>query len=289
VILPDDDHGLRAGGTASLAGPARSNLAMRVASAALLAPLALATAYWDSWPFLMFWTLAALGIYWEWTGLVAKTARLRELAPGLALVIAAALILRGQTGFAIAIVAIAALIAAGLAADRRVWVASGMIYAGVAFFGPVVIRHDVNLGFAALLFLFAVVWATDILGYAVGRLIGGPLLWPRVSPKKTWSGAIGGTAGAVAAGIAVAYAVGIGNLEVIAALGMFLSVLSQGGDLFESAVKRHFAAKDASGLIPGHGGVMDRLDGFLVAALAAALIGVLRQGLDAPAAGLLIW
>ena len=95
--------------------------------------------------------------------------------------------------------------------------------------------------------------------------------------------------GAIAAGVAVAYAAGIGNLAAIGALGLLLSVLSQAGDLFESAVKRRFAAKEASGLIPGHGGVMDRLDGFLVAAFAAAAIGMLRQGLDAPAHGLLLW
>jgi phosphatidate cytidylyltransferase len=139
------------------------------------------------------------------------------------------------------------------------------------------------------MFLFAVVWATDILAYFTGRAFGGPLLWARVSPKKTWSGALGGLIGAGAAGIAVAYGSGIGNLAAIATLALLLSVLSQAGDLFESAVKRRFAAKDASGLIPGHGGVMDRLDGFMVAALAAAVIGIVRQGFDAPAHGLLLW
>ena len=124
---------------------------------------------------------------------------------------------------------------------------------------------------------------------SVGRAIGGPLLWPRVSPNKTWSGAIGGLLGGVAAGVAVAYASGIGKLAVAGVMALVLSVLAQAGDLFESAVKRRFGAKDASHLIPGHGGVMDRLDGFLVAAFAALLIGMLRQGLAAPGRGLLVW
>jgi phosphatidate cytidylyltransferase len=162
-------------------------------------------------------------------------------------------------------------------------------YAAAAFFGPALLRADGELGLAALLFVFAVVWASDIFAYFVGRAVGGALLCPRLSPKKTWAGAIGGAVGAVAAGGALAYAIGIGNLAASGAVALLLSIVSQIGDLFESAVKRHFAVKDASGLIPGHGGLMDRLDGFLFAALAGALIGIFRLGVDAPARGLLLW
>jgi phosphatidate cytidylyltransferase len=130
---------------------------------------------------------------------------------------------------------------------------------------------------------------TDICAYGAGRALGGPLLWPRVSPNKTWAGAVGGLAGGIAAGVLVAYASRIGNLQAVAIVALVLSVLSQAGDLLESAVKRRFGAKDSSRLIPGHGGLMDRLDGFLVAAFAALLIGILRHGTDAPALGLLIW
>jgi phosphatidate cytidylyltransferase len=231
-----------------------TNLGLRVASAAVLAPLAVALAYWGGLPFVAFWALAALGILWEWIWLVLRPAPDARLTSG-----------------------------------RWLWIATGVLYAAVAFFGPVVLRRDNQLGVAAMLFLFAVVWATDIVAYFVGRAVGGPLLWPRVSPKKTWSGAIGGVVGAIAAGLAVALLAGIGNPAAIATLALLLSAVSQAGDLFESAVKRRFAAKDASALIPGHGGVMDRLDGFLAAAFAAALIGILRQGFDAPAHGLLLW
>jgi phosphatidate cytidylyltransferase len=243
------------------AGP--SNLMLRVASAAVLAPLALGTAYWGGWLFVLFWLLAALGIFWEWIGLVAN----QPAGPQ----------------------KLSRMIAAIRDNRRALWVAGGVLYAAVAFIGPIALRRDPELGFMALLFLFAVVWATDILAYFTGRTLGGPLLWPRLSPKKTWSGAIGGAVGAIAAGTAVAYAGGINNLPAIAALGLLLSALSQAGDLLESAVKRRFAAKDAGGLIPGHGGVMDRLDGFMVATFAGAVIGIMRQGFDAPAHGLLLW
>jgi phosphatidate cytidylyltransferase len=110
-----------------------------------------------------------------------------------------------------------------------------------------------------------------------------------VSPNKTWSGVIGGLAGGVAGGVLVAYANGLGRLAVVGVVALVLSAGAQAGDLFESAVKRRFGVKDTSGLIPGHGGLMDRLDGFLVAAMAALLIGIFRQGTDAPAHGLLVW
>ena len=169
------------------------------------------------------------------------------------------------------------------------WAAGGVVYAGALLIAPAMLRSDPQWGLAALLFLFANVWATDIFAYFCGRAIGGPLLWPRVSPKKTWSGAVGGLAGGVAASVAVAYASGVGKLGIVGVMACVLSVLAQAGDLFESSVKRRFGAKDASHLIPGHGGLMDRLDGFIVAALAALLIGIVHQGIAAPARGLLLW
>jgi phosphatidate cytidylyltransferase len=151
------------------------------------------------------------------------------------------------------------------------------------------LRRDPQWGFIGLLFLFATVWATDIFAFLCGRAVGGPLLWPSVSPNKTWAGAIGGLAGGIAAAVAVAYASGVRFAAAAGLMGLLLSILAQAGDLFESAVKRRFGAKDASRLIPGHGGLMDRLDGFLVAAFAALLIGIARQGMDAPARGFLLW
>jgi phosphatidate cytidylyltransferase len=276
-------------------GAAR-NFKRRVASAAVLAPVAIAAAYFGGWAFLIVCAIAAAAVLWEWTMLVARSAEPRILAPGLAaLTVATGLIGATEPTAAIVAIAIGALLVGGLVAFwprcelPSVWAAGGVIYAGVVLLSPTLLRNDPQFGLQALLFLFAVVWTTDIFAYLIGRRLGGPLLWPRLSPNKTWSGAIGGLVGGVAAGIAVAYASGGTRGAVAGVLALVLSVVAQGGDLFESAIKRRFGVKDTSSLIPGHGGVMDRLDGFLVAALAAVLIGILRQGVAAPARGLLAW
>jgi len=169
------------------------------------------------------------------------------------------------------------------------WVVAGVGYAGVMLAAPIILRSDAQLGFLALLLLFAIVWTTDIFGYFAGRAFGGPKLMPAVSPKKTWSGAIAGALGAMIVAVLLANQFGSFNRVAIASLALLLSVMSQLGDLLESWIKRQFGAKDASHLIPGHGGVMDRLDGFWAAALVACLIGLLRGGVDAPARGLLEW
>jgi len=290
-------------------GTGTGNLMLRVASAAVLAPVTLAISYAGGWTFLAPCTIAAGGILWEWASLVSHRAEARIMAPGwVALLAGMALIschLPNAAWAAIGGGALAAglIVAAWPRGDGEAasgswgsafwgsaaWAAGGIVYAGALLLAPALLRGDPDWGLTALLFLFANVWITDIFAYFCGRAIGGPLLWPRVSPKKTWSGAVGGLVGGVAASVAVAYASGIGRLGIVGVMALVLSVLAQAGDLFESAVKRRFGAKDASHLIPGHGGLMDRLDGFLVAALAALLIGMIRQGTAAPARGLLIW
>ena len=271
---------------------------LRVASAAVLAPIALAVAYVGGWLFLALCAIAAGGILWEWTSPRRRSGRSARSRARIGGITGGGRADRAERpGAAFGTVAIGAVLA-GLvgclaARDARLGIGRlgrgrrGLCRGGAACAGAAAQRSA--MGFPALLFLFAIVWATDIFAYFCGRAIGGPLLWPRVSPKKTWAGAIGGLAGGVAAGVAVAYASGLGKLGIAAVMALVLSVLAQAGDLFESAVKRHFGAKDASRLIPGHGGVMDRLDGFLVAALAALLIGMAHQGMAAPARGLLIW
>jgi phosphatidate cytidylyltransferase len=276
-------------------GARRRNLMLRVASSAVLVPIVLAAAYLGGWAFLILCLMAALGILWEWDRLAVDAGAL-VTAPGVvALAAALAFTGFGHPGAAAASLAIGD-VAAGMCASlsgsalvRAMWAAGGVIYAGAAFFGPALLRRDAELGFVAFVFLALTVWATDTSAFAVGRAIGGPLLWPRVSPNKTWSGALGGLAGGVAGGTLVAYADGLGRLAVVGVIALVLSALAQAGDLLESAIKRHFGAKDTSQIIPGHGGLMDRLDGFLVAAAAALLIGLLRQGTAAPAHGLLVW
>jgi len=262
-----------------------------VGSALVLAPLAIATAYLGGWPFALFWGVAAVGVLWEWTSLVAPgDQRSVLLAGGAALALTIALAASGHILAALIVLAMGALAAAALAvAERRAWVAGGIPYAGALAIAPIVLRSDGEEGFLALIFLFAVVWTTDISAYFVGRAVGGPKLMPQVSPKKTWAGALGGLLAAVAVAIAVAKLASLTAWFAFAMLAVVLSLSAQAGDLFESFLKRRFGAKDSSHLIPGHGGLMDRLDGFVTASLAAALIGLARGGLEAPGRGLLLW
>ena len=180
-------------------------------------------------------------------------------------------------------------VAALAPSSRRLWIAGGVPYAGAIGLAPVVLRTDAEHGFLAVIFLYAIVWTTDIVGYFVGRVVGGPKLMPRISPKKTWSGAIGGTVAAIVVAIATANAAGLTGLLGVAMIAAVLSIVAQAGDLFESALKRRFGAKDSSHVIPGHGGLMDRLDGFVAATVLAALVGLARGGVEAPGRGLLVW
>jgi phosphatidate cytidylyltransferase len=286
---PAEEPPGRPTGLPILAG--RSNLALRIVSSLVLAPVAIAAAYFGGAAFVIFWAAAALIVFWEWQTLVCEHDRNAVLAIGAAVLVGAAgMLFTGWYGTALALVALSGFGVAALASQaRRAWCAAGLFYAAAVLFAPVVLRNDPALGFAAILFVFAVVWLSDIVAYFVGRAIGGPKLMPRVSPKKTWSGAIGGTIGGVLGGVLVARYFGIANLGAAAAVACVLSLISQVGDLLESAIKRQFNTKDASQLIPGHGGLMDRLDGFVTAALAAVLIGIAHGGVHAPARGLMVW
>ena len=264
---------------------------LRVCSALVLVPIAIGTAYLGGWPFAVFWGLAAMGVLWEWISLVARSDhRTVLMTGGASLALAVALVATGHLLAAVIVLAISTLGVAALApAKWRTWIAAGVPYAGALGVAPVVLRSDSEDGFLTVIFLFAIVWTTDVVAYFSGRAIGGPKLMAQVSPKKTWSGAIGGTLGAIMAGLIVVKCAGLGVTPALVILAFVLSVVAQAGDLAESAIKRHFGAKDSSALIPGHGGLMDRLDGFLTAAAAAVMVGLARGGLEAPARGLLIW
>lgn len=224
------------------------NLLTRIGVALVLVPLAIAAAWLGGWVWAALVIPIAIGLFVEWLLIV-------KAAPS-------------NTRFG--------------------WIALGLFYAGAALVGSIVVRQDAEYGFGALLLVLAVVWASDIGGYFAGKSIGGAKLAPRISPNKTWAGAIGGfiLSLLVAAGFAAA---GQGRLIPLLLLAAALSVVSQAGDLFESAVKRRFGVKDSSNIIPGHGGLLDRLDGFVAAIALAALVGFLRGGADGVGRGLMVW
>ncbi len=277
------------------ASPGRwGDLPLRVASALLLAPVALACLWFGGLPWTILLALAALGLAQEWSHLMGT----RPVgAAGLALaatLLAATLLttggaalggatlggaaLGGQAGLALGLLALG--LAAVAALGRRGDLAAGVPYLGLALIALAWLRADADAGRANVLFVLLIVWASDIGAYCVGRLLGGPKLAPRISPAKTWSGAIGGLAAAMAVGALTAALTTTGDEGGAAPLralpvAALLGIASQSGDLLESALKRHYGVKDSGHLIPGHGGLLDRLDGLIAAAPVAALLAAL--------------
>jgi len=274
---------------AAAAGGDQRNLLMRVVAALVLAPLAIGAAYAGGWYWIALVTLGAIGLFMEWLAVTYTVRNVPVTIAGIvALVLAAPFFAIGNVNAALVVLALG-LIAVGFRTTRpRLWAIAGFLYAAAAQIASVLVRLDHAKGLSALILVLFVVWATDIGGYFAGRAIGGPKLWPRVSPKKTWAGAIGGFAASLLVAIGFA-ASDLGKTLPLVILAAMLSVAAQLGDLFESAIKRRFGVKDSGHIIPGHGGVMDRLDGFVAAIVLAAIFGVLRGGVDGVGRALMVW
>lgn len=278
------------------AGRPGSDLGPRLASAAVLMLIALAALWIGGKVFAAFTGLAAALILLEWTGM-AGPFQTRVADKGAVVLVAVSVFASALDPLVSLgmLLAVAAMMMLGAIADPKLrWLGFGVLYAGIPGIAAVALRGDspsgvVSFGLVAIAFVFVVVWATDTAAYFAGRSIGGPKLWPAVSPKKTWSGAIGGLSAAILFGVLVGALAGIGNMLALAAVAAVLSVLSQAGDLAESAMKRHFGVKDSGKIIPGHGGIMDRVDGLVVALVGAAAIGFLHSGGRDAAEGLLLW
>jgi len=267
-----------------------SNLQLRVISAVVLAVIALGLTWLGGLPFRLLCAAMVAMIFYEWTRMSRPVTPhgLGFLPEALAVVFIGALI-AGLPAFwllLLAVILIAVTAIAALVRQTGQWEASGLAYASVSGLSLALLRDGDHAGLVAILFLFAVVWATDIFAYFVGRAVGGPKLAPSISPGKTRSGALGGAVGGVVAGVMLAAAAGAGNLALLGLVALVLSIVAQAGDLFESWVKRRHGRKDSGVLIPGHGGVMDRVDGLVAAALALYVIGWISAGADHPAQGL---
>jgi len=255
-----------------------SDLRTRVISALVMAPPVLAAVWWGGIPFLLVLALAGFISLQEWTRLVAPQGHRRAFVVLFAGFAATAAVL----ALAISIEAGAEALAVGMLITALVSKILGAAHKRFALLAlPYVAGGCLALGWLRVatgedglglfLFVLLVIWATDIGAYFSGKTIGGPKLLPRVSPKKTWAGLIGGMIAAALVGSGVALVFGAAQPAIAALVGALTAVVGQAGDLLESYAKRRSDVKDSGSLIPGHGGLLDRIDGLLSAAIAVAL------------------
>jgi phosphatidate cytidylyltransferase len=286
------------GMTASDDGPATGSapqrfgpdLWPRVAAAVAMGSVAVAATWIGGFLFAAFWWLASIVVLWEWQRLVGGERLIvaRVVAGAVALALAALSALHDSIAGVVAALILGAAAVGWIAGGRQgIWAAAGVLYAGALVASVGLLRVSPSFGMASILWLFAVVWGADIAAYFAGRLIGGPRLWPRVSPGKTWAGAIVGAFAGAALGLMLG--AWTNRLAALFWLGLATAIVSELGDLFESALKRRFGVKDSSGLIPGHGGLMDRLDAFTSASFFAAVVAILHPKGDYIASGLFQW
>jgi phosphatidate cytidylyltransferase len=262
----------------------------RLVSAIVMAALALGSALVSVWTFVALVIAAGVTVSWEWGRLVRKAGfdAIAGIQSAAVASVAVAVAL-SRPGLAL-IAAIVALVGTGLLAVSSAtvgWSLLGIAYSVLSTWSMVWLRSDPTLGATALLYLLLVAWTTDTTSYGGGRLVGGPKLAPSISPRKTWSGLLVGILAPALVGYAFALFLQDTSAWRLTLVSIVIAAACQAGDLGESAVKRRFGTKDMSNLIPGHGGLLDRIDGLLIAAIAAALIA-LRDPAN-PGRGLLIW
>ncbi len=266
------------------------DLMPRVISGLVLASAAFGMTIWGHIPFAILVLLVGLALAWEW-GRVVRGADHDVIMIGHICSVVAAIILAemGLIGLALLALTVGVILVALLSMGKHPGLSAlGVLFAGLPGIALIWLRADEPLGLRAVLFIMLGVIATDVAAYFSGRLIGGPKIWPAVSPNKTWAGLGGAVAATALFGALFAQVVPGGSAVRLALLGALLAIVAQIGDFAESALKRKFGAKDASSLIPGHGGFMDRVDGLVTASIAAALLAALLN-VHAPARALLQW
>ncbi|MBT3360026.1 MAG: phosphatidate cytidylyltransferase [Rhodospirillales bacterium] len=257
---------------------------MRIFSAVVALPPTLAAIHFGSPYFEVFVAVGCAVLIWEWGRLCGrKAASIEVTVAGLCLI--GAVLTAGLGHFDLGFAALGAgAVLAGVAASLfgraeasagAPWLSAGVLYIGIPVLSLVWLRDAA--GRDAVYWLFALVWATDTGAYAFGRMIGGPKLLPRVSPKKTWAGLIGGIICAGGVGAAFAFGIGQAAFWPLAVYSGFLAIVAQSGDLFESWVKRRFGVKDSGAIMPGHGGLLDRVDGLMAVAAVVALVSLINR------------
>lgn len=263
------------------------DLGLRLVSGIFLAALAFALIWAGGWGFVALVGAGAVLMCWEW-GRIVRAASLDVacVVHGLAVAMAVGLAAMGQPVMAAIVLGIGAVIVMALTFGHQTLLSSlGVLYVGIPAVALVVLRTSPSYGLAGVLLVMLVVWTVDTAAFVGGRTIGGPKLWPSVSPNKTWAGFLSGVGAGVVMGTGVAWWLGAPRLN-LAVVSLVLGAASQAGDLAESALKRAFGVKDSSNLIPGHGGILDRVDGVVAAATLAGLIG-LAVNIAEPARALL--
>lgn len=268
-----------------------ADLGVRAASAAVLIPAVLLDVWSGGVWFELFMAFLGLLMAHEWTNIVHQRSS-TQFALHAAAVLCAAF-LPGDIGVLPTLAIVFGITALGVLAnsfrdrDKTIFAFVGIPYVALPVLALVLLRTHDSFGVHAIMWVMLVVWATDTFAYFAGRIIGGPKLAPVLSPKKTWAGLLGGMAGSavVSAIYALIWLPGWLGLALVA-LG--LAVVAQLGDIFESALKRRYGLKDSGYLIPGHGGVLDRVDGLVAVGVIAAIIGFVRHS-NSLAEGLLLW
>jgi phosphatidate cytidylyltransferase len=268
-----------------------SDLGVRAASAAILIPAVVLDVWQGGVWFEIFMAFLGLLMAHEWTNIVHNRSSTQFALHSAAVLLAA--FLTHDLGVLPIIALICMFTVFGILAqsysDRKksLFAYMGVPYVALPVLALVLLRSHSQWGLHAIMWLMLVVWATDTFAYFAGRLIGGPRLAPVLSPKKTWAGLLGGMAGAALVSTIYSHYY-FTNAWALAVVAAGLAVVAQMGDIFESAMKRTFEVKDSGYLIPGHGGILDRVDGLVTAAVVAALVGFVRN-YNELAAGLLLW
>jgi len=268
-------------------------LAVRFLAALVLIPIVLLDVWAGNLWFELGIALIAALMASEWCRMVHRGSQFQFALHAMAAIGSALIVSRAGLVTALQLVAVCWVLSLVVEARRRKagsrWAWWGVPYIALPGIALLVIRLSPEYGLAAVSLLFAVVWSADTLAYVFGRLIGGPKLAPAISPNKTWAGLVGAVSGGVVASGLFAWIAALPVVLPLVVMGAVLAVLEQGGDLFESAAKRRFGVKDSGRIIPGHGGVLDRVDGLIFAAVAAAAFGWWRGGQEGVASGLLVW
>ncbi|WIY54294.1 phosphatidate cytidylyltransferase [Devosia sp. YIM 151766] len=271
-------------------GRSWSDIGPRLASAIVLIALTATTLYIGSYLFAAVVGAVYGGAYREWEAMVSRAplTPVSMILVGLVAVSGFVYLLLGFLA-SLGVIALACILALAMGRDGLPWRIGGLLLFGLLIVSVLAMRGDGVIGIWAGVYLGTVVWMTDSAAFFTGRQIGGEKLAPDISPSKTWSGALGGLALGTGAGLVVWLFVTDSPFWIGLILSASISILGQSGDLAESAIKRHFRIKDSGDIIPGHGGLMDRLDSLTFGVFFVLIVGGLHAGFGSVAEGLLYW